>query len=280
MDPTALDVIVLNWKTPEMSAECARLAAESLPGAQLYIVDNGSGDGSPERLRAEAPPGTILVQNGANLGFGGGFNHGIRAGKRKFVLLLNSDARPVGGAYRLLLDHCASDDRLGAVTPLTLDSKGQPVPQMSPEPPAWHMVLGCLPVGWRLMASNVYRPDQGPPATIDWLPGLCVTMFRREALEGAGCFDPGYFLGWEEWDLARRLRGAGWKMAIHPGAQVIHDGHGSTPEALQGWRNKHGRQGVCHHLRKYHGRGWYTVGRLACSAGNLYSDLRAFLPTR
>src|SRR4051812_22258944 len=125
MDPSELDVVVLNWRTPDMSAACARLAADSLPGANIYIVDNGSGDGSPERLRA-AMPEAIIVENDRNLGFGGGLNPGIRAGRRPFVLILNSDARPVGDAYQRLLDHCASDERIGAVTPQTLDSRGRP----------------------------------------------------------------------------------------------------------------------------------------------------------
>ena len=262
MDAAALDVVVLNWRTPEMSAACARLAAESLPGAKIYIVDNGSNDGSPERMRQDAP-GAVIIENRENLGFGGGLNAGIRAGNGRFVLTLNSDARPVGPAYRLMLDHCAGDDRIGAVTPQ----------QMAPEPPPWRMVLGCLPLAWRLIASNVYSPQPGPPESINWLPGLCAAVFRREALEGIGAFDSDYFLGWEEWDLTRRLRAAGWQIAVHPGAQVIHEGHGSTPKELESWRSRHGRSAMCHHLRKYHGRGWYTLGRLSSGVTNLYVDL-------
>jgi N-acetylglucosaminyl-diphospho-decaprenol L-rhamnosyltransferase len=274
MDASNLDVIVLNWKTPEMSADCARAAAASLPGARIIIVDNGSGDDSPAKLR-QLVPGATIVENDRNLGFGGGMNAGIRAGRNPFVLILNSDARPVGNAYQVLLDHCASDDRIGAVTPQTLDTRGQPVLQMAPEPPAWRMVLGCLPIGWRLIAANVYSPLPGPPASINWLPGLCVTVLRRSAIDGVGAFDPGYFLGWEEWDLTRRLRAEGWQIALHPGAEIIHEGHGSTPKELEGWRSKHGRDAMCHHLRKYHGRGWYTLGRLSTGVANAVSHLRS-----
>jgi GT2 family glycosyltransferase len=273
MDPSNLDVVILNWKTPVMSAACARAAAESLPGAHVYIVDNGSGDGSPQRLREEVPWATV-VENDRNLGFGGGMNAGIRAGQGRFVLILNSDARPVGDAFRVMLDHCASQDRIGAVTPQTIDTVGKNVLQMAPEPPAWRMVLGCLPVGWRLVASNVYSPQPGPPANINWIPGLCAVVFRREALAGVGAFDPGYFLGWEEWDLTRRLRAAGWLIAIHPGATIIHEGHGSTPTELEGWRNRHGREAMCHHLRKYHGLGWAALGRLSSGVANVVADLR------
>jgi N-acetylglucosaminyl-diphospho-decaprenol L-rhamnosyltransferase len=274
MDTSHLDVIVLNWKTPEMSADCARAAAETLPGAKIYIVDNGSGDGSPERLRALAPD-AVVVENDRNLGFGGGMNAGIRAGQGRFVLILNSDARPVGDAYRMMFDHCASDDRIGAVTSQTVDTQGRPVPQMAPEPPAWQLVLGCLPLTWRLVASNVYSPRPGPPASINWLAGLCAAVFRRQAVEEVGAFDIEYFLGWEEWDLTRRLRSANWQIAIHPGAVVIHEGHGSTPKELKAWRAKHNRRAMCHHLLKYHGRAWYLAGRMTSGVADAYADLRA-----
>ncbi|HXU83039.1 MAG TPA: glycosyltransferase family 2 protein [Polyangia bacterium] len=275
MDPSLLDVIVLNWRTPDMSAEGLRLAAESLPGAALYLVDNGSGDGSPERLRQLAPPGTTVIETGRNLGFGGGFNAGIRAGKRPFLITLNSDARPTGSVYRELLDHCASDDRLGAVTPQTIGHDNLPVGQMAPEPPAWRLVVGCLPGAWRLAQAKPYWPKAGPPEMIDWFPSMCATLFRRAAIEGIGGFDSDYFLGWEEWDLARRLRAAGWKIAIHPGAAVVHEGQGSTPKPLTPWRSKHARDGICHHLRKYYGPGWYAAGRLTSGIADLYMGLRA-----
>ena len=52
----SLLTVILNWRTPEMtrrSAEAALAALEGIEGA-LVIVDNASGDGSYERLAAEA----------------------------------------------------------------------------------------------------------------------------------------------------------------------------------------------------------------------------------
>jgi N-acetylglucosaminyl-diphospho-decaprenol L-rhamnosyltransferase len=272
MDPAALDVIVLNWRTAEMSANCARTAMETLPGAALYIVDNGSADGSADYLR-QAVPGATVVANAENLGFGGGLNAGIRAGTRPFVLTLNSDVSPMGNAYQLLLDHCASDARLGAVTPRIFSPSGHAVAQGVPEPSPLRQLSSCLPGLWRLGGSAMYRPEAGPPESIEWLPSLCATMFRREALEGIGSFDAGYFLGWEEWDLTRRLRAGGWRIALHRGADVVHPGHGSTPKEMGPWRDKHGRVALCHHLRKYHGKGWYALGRLATGITDLYVGL-------
>jgi GT2 family glycosyltransferase len=109
---------------------------------------------------------------------------------------------------------------------------------------------------------------------VEWLPSNCATVWRRKALEGIGAFDASYFLGFEEWDMTRRLRAAGWRMALHRGADVVHPGHGSTPtKELKHWRDRHGRVALCHHLRKYYGPGWYALGRLAAGISDFYVGL-------
>ena len=57
MTPTpSVNVIVLNWRTPEMSIEAATAAMREMEGIEggITIVDNDSGDGSFERMQAEA----------------------------------------------------------------------------------------------------------------------------------------------------------------------------------------------------------------------------------
>jgi GT2 family glycosyltransferase len=270
-----LDVVVLNWRTPDMSAQCVAEAARTLPGAAFVVVDNGSGDGSPEKLRAAVPYAKV-VETGANLGFGAGMNAGVRAGERPFVLVLNSDARPKGDAFVRMLDLCASEPDIGVVTPLVVDEENRPIAQLPPEAPAWRLVLSVIPIVWKWVTPPPFVPTAGPPQQLDWMPALCAALFRRKALDDIDGFDPNYFLGWEEWDIARRTQQAGYRIVLHRGAEVIHSGHGSTPRSLFGWRAMHGRRALCYHLRKYHGVPWYALGRVACSI----ASVRHHLPIR
>lgn len=254
-----LDIVILNYRTAEMAIETARKSQAAAPGAALYVVDNGSGDGSFERLEAALPDATVIA-NEQNLGFGGGMNRGLRQGRRPFVVLQACDTYPVADAYGELLRRAQTDERLGAVTPLLLDHELRPVAHFRPEPSPWHLVMSLFPGVWRLQECYV----EAPADKVNWLSSFAATLFRREAIVGGGSLDPAYFLGWEEWDLARRLRGKGWRIAHHPAAQVVHSGAATVPtSAMRIRRSVHGRSGLLHHLRKHHGQGWYLAGRVA-----------------
>lgn len=88
-------VVVVNWNNYEDTARCLNsLANLSYPSYQVTVVDNGSTDGSGERLREEFE-WCEVVFNERNQGFGGGCNTGIEnvlADGVEFVLLVNNDA--------------------------------------------------------------------------------------------------------------------------------------------------------------------------------------------
>jgi len=56
---------------------------------------------------------------------------------------------------------------------------------------------------------------------VDWVSGA-FALLRRSAFERVSGFDEGYFLYWEDADLGRRLRQAGYTVRYVPGATVEH----------------------------------------------------------
>ena len=89
-------VVILNWNGWRDTLEAVTSARRSCYGRlRLYVVDNASTDGSESRLR-NAGSDVVVLQAGANLGWAGGNNVGIRRAISegcKHVLLLNNDAR-------------------------------------------------------------------------------------------------------------------------------------------------------------------------------------------
>src|SRR5881275_2084207 len=85
-----LTAVVLNWNGGEDTVA----ALESLAGIDTVCVDNGSTDGS-DRAIEERFPGVELIRTGANLGFAGGNNVGLRRAHERgadWMLLINNDA--------------------------------------------------------------------------------------------------------------------------------------------------------------------------------------------
>jgi GT2 family glycosyltransferase len=70
-------------------------------------------------------------------------------------------------------------------------------------------------------------PDTQPASSVDWVSGSCV-LVQREAFNDIGGFDERYFLYWEDADLCRRLRNAGWTIRFRPDARVVHVGAQSS----------------------------------------------------
>ena len=115
--------IVLNYRTPDLSANCARSLLSSLDPEHdvVLVVDNASGDESAEKLRNELAgvthPEIRVLATDRNGGFAFGNNAGIRAVDAQAYLLLNSDTLVRAGAVDSLFQFLEAHPRAGLVGP-------------------------------------------------------------------------------------------------------------------------------------------------------------------
>lgn len=224
------DVVVVSWRAREMTLRCLEhLAVQTVP-CRVIVVDNASGDGTPEAVRAAFPDVTVL-ELPENRGFGAAVNAGAALGDGDAVVLVNNDAFCEPGFVAAL---CAplDDPAVGMVAGMSLMPDGE------------HVDGFGIEVDPTLNAYNRLRhrrPDEEPGVLAG--PSGGVAAYRRSAFDAAGGFDRRLFAYAEDLDLALRLRAAGWRAAVAPDARAVHLGGASfgVDSPLQRWHAGFGR---------------------------------------
>jgi N-acetylglucosaminyl-diphospho-decaprenol L-rhamnosyltransferase len=200
-------------------AKVQALRAEG-PPFEVIVADNGSTDGSRERIE-KAFPKVLVLCLGRNLGFGAANNRAAAIARGESLLLLNSDAWPEPGALERLHRALHADPRRALACPLLRYADGRPQFHGGP----WTGVAG---EAWQKLRNPFERWPFIHQVGVDWFTAACV-LLRRQAFEEVGGFDERFFLYFEDVDLCRRLVRAGWRLHLEPSATAVHLKGGSQP---------------------------------------------------
>jgi N-acetylglucosaminyl-diphospho-decaprenol L-rhamnosyltransferase len=197
-----------------VSRSLPAIAAELRDGDELIVCDNGSVDGTAERVR-ELVGGATVFEWGANRGFGSGCNAGAAAAIGDLLLFLNPDAVVEPGfrdAIELpLLERRGWDGWQGLVTA----EAGRVVN-------TWGGVVHYTGIAWAGGAGRPIADAPGAPREVPFASGACLAV-RRQAWEALGGFAEGYFLYHEDTDLGLRLWLSGYRVGLEPRARCGHE---------------------------------------------------------
>lgn len=223
--PPLIGIVILNWNgwrdTLEAIASTRRLTH---PRFRVYVVDNASTDGSEARLRAHAHAnalGLTVIQSGANLGWSGGNNMGIRAAQSDgcaHVLLLNNDATLRPDALARL---AAAADTLPDAAALGALIVSADDPEHVEFGGAWIDPRTHLPLQAHGRLNEMALPAS--PARMPMVKG-CAMLLTATGLARVGALTEDYFLNYDEADWCYRATAAGLGVYLIPDAVVEHKG--------------------------------------------------------
>jgi GT2 family glycosyltransferase len=212
-------IVILNWNQYEDTAEClTSLRRVHHPAFRTVMVDNGSTDGSPEKLQKEFPELNV-IRNQENLGYVGGNNLGISFAletEAQYILLLNNDTVVDSEFLSELLDVAHSNCDAGIIgarvvyhdRPDVLWALGGNLQQP----------FGRIKMLGRDKSSRITKWDK---KDFDHVPGA-VMLVRAAVFRQVGALDPDFFLNWEDAEFCLRAKKGGWRVIVAPGSLVRH----------------------------------------------------------
>lgn len=264
-DARSLAVVVLSFNRWEMLRRTLGPLREDPTvrcaggDAAIVVVDNGSGDGTPQKLAQEFP-GIRVIALDSNMGVRA-FNLAVESIERELVLVLDDDATVVPRALAGAVELLASRPDLAAVSFLPRHPRtGQ--------------------AEWAFGE----RDDRGRFTSDRWPVMGCANLVRRSDWIAAGGYEPEFFLYRNDTDLALKLLAMGRGVRFDSTWIALHDtaaGAGGRKNArwhrtaTRNWvwmcrRHGAGIRGVL-----AAGAGWAWAHRLAgLSIGRQWSTLR------
>jgi GT2 family glycosyltransferase len=220
MSKPSVSIIILNYNGREDTLACLRsLEHLTYPNAQVVVVDNGSTDGSVEAFRAQHP-GFRLVETGANLGFTGGNNLGIKSALDQgadYVMLLNNDTIVAPDFLEVMVDAMETNPQVGVTGP-TIYYYDSPETIWS----AGGGIDWSRGLTWMIGLDEVDKAQFGlSPRPVEFVTG-CAILARRGVWEKVGLLDERFFMYYEETEWCVRSRRAGFEIMHIPTAMVWH----------------------------------------------------------
>lgn len=201
-----LSIIILNWNQYEDTSECLNSLGNNY---KIMLVDNGSIDGSADKLKAQYPH-IELIKNKTNLGFAAGNNVAIKKALQdgnNYILLLNNDTKVEPDFLEWLVKAMKRSEDIGIVSPkIMCFDKPQKV---------WFSGGYYLPI---LKKPTHAFDKQGE---IDWASGCCM-LVRKEVFNKIGLLDEDYFNNYEDVDFCYRAKKAGFNIKLVPESIIYH----------------------------------------------------------
>lgn len=229
-----VSIVIVNWKTPELLAECIRATEKESNAGQfeVHVVDNASCDQSLTMLAKDFPYVKVLA-NGVNLGFSKACNQVIPKTKGQFVLLLNPDAFVQDNAITKLCQFMEANPTCGAVGPRVLNENGtlqlacrRSFPSVSAALFRLTYLSKIFPRHKVFSKYNMTYADPDACLEVDALSGACM-LVRRQAIDQVGLLDEDIFMFGEDIDWCWRIKQANWLVYYLPQAIVYHT-HGAS----------------------------------------------------
>lgn len=215
-----VSIVIPNYNGRQYLEVClGALENQTVGGFPIYLVDNGSKDGSVEWVRANFPL-VQCISLEENLGFCKAVNEGIKASRTPFIILLNNDTKVhpefveemTAGIRRHQKAFSCQAKMIQYHDRSRIDDAGN-----------YYNALGWAFARGKGADVKRYQKEERIFASCGG-----AAIYRRELLVSLGYFDEEHFAYLEDLDVGYRARIQGYENWYLPRAIVYHVGSGTT----------------------------------------------------
>lgn len=225
MDEPKVGILIVNWNGYKLTSACIKsLEKVAYKNYHIYVVDNGSSDGSPDKIRQEFPL-VNLITSTKNLGFSGGNNLGIKkilSSDYKYILLLNNDTEVDPHFLSELIKTALTNPNAGIV--------GGKIYYYNNPHMIWAAGSSCNLKKATFINRGYHETDVGQfnrEEQVDFINGCCM-LVDTQAMRKVNGFDDDYFAYVEDVDLNMRIKREGYNVYYNPKSIIYHHISAST----------------------------------------------------
>jgi len=270
-DRELTSIVIVAADSGPLLRESVAAALASTAFVEVIVVDNASSDGESAALGAASAgdPRLQLVSNERNIGFGPACNQGAALARGDALLFLNPDCMIEPDTIACLRAISAENPAIGLLGIDVRSADGTSARGNRRRDPTLRRAfmtftgLACFESRWPMLAGVEIPPSMLPASAIESVEavsGACMFL-PRHVFDGIGGFDEAYFLHVEDLDLCRRVRDAGYTVALAHALRALH-AQGSSSRHRPVFVAWHKRRGMWRYFRKFDPAAAHSVVRV------------------
>jgi N-acetylglucosaminyl-diphospho-decaprenol L-rhamnosyltransferase len=224
-----LSVLIVTHGNPGLTRACLEsvFAETRVCAFEVIVVDNASGDETPEMIAREFPA-VRLIRSEHNVGFARANNQAARLATGEYLVLLNPDTIVLDRALERLLDFARRQPAPGLYGGRTLRPDGRLDPRScwGAQTP-WSAFCFATGLSTAFRRHRLFDPESLGRWNRDSVRAVgivtgCLLLTARSTWEALGGFDERFFMYGEDSDLSLRARRDGYLVRISPAATIVH----------------------------------------------------------
>ncbi len=222
---STLSIILVNYNGEDLLSDCLISLQQQVDKKfETTVIDNLSTDGSIQMIK-EKFSWVKLICNSVNAGFGRANNVAVSLAQCEYLLFLNTDTILTENTPQILLEYLQTHPNVGAIGPRIVFADGSyqlsagKLPNLAIE--FIDKIKYALDRQWHQIFANLYQYQYADITEVEYVTGACL-MIRRDLFTQLGGFDENFFMHFEDKDLCKRVREAGFKVIYYPNTSLIH----------------------------------------------------------